>query len=116
MLTKGMPQSSGVPGGSPIPMGEIPDVSRRWLDLVYAHISPSQKLDIYLPEAGDGPFPVLFYMHGGGFQKGDKRDVYLAAYVPGLEYGYALVSVNYRLSGEAPSPCPCRTAKPRYVG
>jgi len=111
MLTKGMPQSSGVPGGSPIPMGEIPDVSRRWLDLVYAHISPSQKLDIYLPEAGDGPFPVLFYMHGGGFQKGDKRDVYLAAYVPGLEYGYALVSVNYRLSGEAPFPVPLQDCK-----
>jgi acetyl esterase/lipase len=106
-----MPEVSGVPGATSIPMGEIPDVSRKWLDLVYAHTSPAQKLDIYLPEEGEGPFPVLFYMHGGGFHMGDKRDIYLASYLNALDRGYALVSVNYRLSGEAIFPAPLQDVK-----
>ncbi len=111
MTTEGMPEVSGVPGAKSIPMGEIPDVGRKWLDLVYAPTSPAQQLDIYLPETGDGPFPVLFYMHGGGFRMGDKRDIYLASYLAGLDRGYALVSVNYRLSGEAIFPAGLQDVK-----
>lgn len=109
--TKGMPEVSGKPGATSIPMGEIPDVGRKWLDLVYARTSPSQKLDIYLPGEGEGPYPALFYMHGGGFHMGDKRDIYLASYLNALDRGYALVSVNYRLSGEAVFPAPLQDVK-----
>jgi acetyl esterase/lipase len=111
MKTRGMPEVSGLPGAKSIPMGEVPDVSRKWLDVVYAEVSPAHKLDIYLPEEGKGPFPVLFYMHGGGFRMGDKRDIYLASYLCGLDRGYALVSVNYRLSGEAAFPAPIQDVK-----
>jgi len=36
---------------------------RKWLDLPYADLSTSQKLDIYLPEKGEGPFPVIIAIH-----------------------------------------------------
>jgi len=87
-----------------IPRADVSHIKRKWLDLPYADLSPAQKLDIYLPESGDGPFPVILHIHGGGFEIGDKRDVYIMAYLKALGRGYAVVSVNYRLSGEAIFP------------
>jgi acetyl esterase/lipase len=55
--------------GFPPPMMDTSHVKRKWLDLPYAHQSPTQKLDIYLPEKGDGPFPVIFVIHGGAWIK-----------------------------------------------
>ena len=87
-----------------IPMADVSHVKRKWLDLPYAGLSPTQKLDIYLPEDGDGFFPVILHIHGGGFEIGDKRDIHVLAYLKALQCGYAVVSVNYRLSGEATFP------------
>jgi len=87
-----------------IPLAEVSHIQRKWLDLPYASLSPAQKLDIYLPETGDGPFPVILHIHGGGFEIGDKRDIHILAYLKALERGYAVVSMNYRLSGEAKFP------------
>jgi acetyl esterase/lipase len=87
-----------------IPQADVSHIQRKWLDLPYANISNAQKLDIYLPEEGDGPFPVILHIHGGAFAIGDKRDMYLMSYLLGLKRGYAVVSVNYRLSGEAIFP------------
>jgi acetyl esterase/lipase len=87
-----------------IPMADVSHVQWKWLDLPYAHLSPAQKLDIFLPDEGQGPFPVIMHIHGGGFEMGDKRDVHVLAYLQGLARGYAVVSVNYRLSGEAIFP------------
>jgi acetyl esterase/lipase len=86
------------------PPADISSLERKWLDLSYSYLSPSQKLDIYLPETGDAPFPVIFYIHGGGFAGGDKRDLNVLTYLKGLQQGYAVVAVNYRLSGEAIFP------------
>jgi acetyl esterase/lipase len=79
--------------------------------VAYAHISPAQRLDIYLPKAGDGPFPFLFYLHGGAFAIGDKRDIHVLSYLPALDRGYAVVGVGYRLSGEAIFPAAVQDAK-----
>lgn len=87
-----------------IPQADISHIRRKWLDLAYAQISSAQKLDIYLPDEGDGPFPTILHIHGGGFEMGDKRDMPVAAYLRGLNRGYAVVSINYRLSGEAIFP------------
>ncbi len=70
--------------------------ARKWLDIPYAPTSAAQRLDIYLPEAGDGPVPGHVYTHGGAFAIGDKRDLHVLSYLRGLERGYAVVSVNYR--------------------
>jgi acetyl esterase/lipase len=88
----------------PFPPAEVSHFLRKWLDLPYANISPAQKLDIYLPDEGEGPFPVILHIHGGGFALGDKRDIKVLTFLKGLERGYAVVSVNYRLSGEAIFP------------
>jgi acetyl esterase/lipase len=87
-----------------IPKADVSHIQRKWLDLPYASLSPAQKLDIYLPDVGDGPFPIVLHIHGGGFAIGDKRDIHVLAFLRGLERGYAVVSVNYRLSGEAIFP------------
>jgi acetyl esterase/lipase len=92
------------PFGGPIPLADISRIRRKWLDLPYARSSPAQKLDIYLPANGDGPFPVVLHIHGGAFATGDKRDIPLEPFLGGLKRGYAVVSVNYRLSGEAIFP------------
>jgi acetyl esterase/lipase len=87
-----------------IPNVDVSEIHRKWLDLPYSSLSPAQKLDIYLPEEGDGPFPVILHIHGGGFAIGDKRDFHVLTFLKGLQRGFALVSVNYRLSGEAIFP------------
>ncbi len=52
-------------------------VVRKHLDVPYAGGSPDQGLDLHLPRTGDGPFPLLIYIHGGAFYGGDKRDRHL---------------------------------------
>jgi acetyl esterase/lipase len=54
-----------------------------------------QKMDIYFPGSG-GPWPVLMYVHGGGWDKGDKAEGEGWKYLNGQ--GYLVVSVNYRLA------------------
>lgn len=101
------------PGGVhfEIPMADVSQIHRRWLDIPYANRSSKHQLDIYLPEQGEGPFPVIMHIHGGGFEIGDKRDIHVLAYLKGLEHGYAVVSVNYRLSGEAIFPAALQDIK-----
>ena len=41
--------------------------------MAYASASPTQKLDLYVPE-GNGPFPLIINIHGGGFMMGDKSN------------------------------------------
>jgi acetyl esterase/lipase len=93
------------------PPADVSHFRRKWLDLPYANLSPNQKLDIYLPDDGEGPFPVIVYIHGGGFDLGDKGDIKVLTYLKGLERGYAVVSVNYRLSGEAIFPAGLQDTK-----
>ncbi len=57
-------------------------------------------LDIYTPEAKtDKKLPVMFWIHGGGWQVGDKSDVALKPQVL-TERGFVFVSTNYRLLPE----------------
>ena len=57
-------------------------------------------LDIYSPEeSNDQKFPVLFWIHGGGWVTGDKSDVALKPKVL-TERGIVFVSTNYRLLPE----------------
>jgi len=54
-----------------------------------------QVLDIYSP-AGASNLPVVFWIHGGGWQAGDKSDVQIKPKVF-TEKGFVFVSTNYRL-------------------
>jgi acetyl esterase/lipase len=54
-----------------------------------------QKMDLYFPKSG-GPWPVFLYVHGGGWNKGDKSEGVGWKYLN--DQGYLVVSVNYRLA------------------
>ena len=58
--------------------------------------------EIYVPE-GDGPFPVILYMHGGGWCVGSpvgvrRKTMRLA------ERGFVVVNLDYSLAPGAPLP------------
>jgi acetyl esterase/lipase len=54
-----------------------------------------QVLDIYAPD-GAQDLPVVFWIHGGGWQAGDKTDVQLKPHFF-AKRGFVFVSTNYRL-------------------
>lgn len=57
-------------------------------------------LDVYAPEGASGKsLPVMFWIHGGGWQTGDKSDVALKPKVL-TQRGFVFVSTNYRLLPE----------------
>ena len=80
-------------------------IKRKWLDLPFADRSEAQKLDIFIPNTSDGPFPVIVTIHGGGWLSGDKGDSNNLQFLEALNRDYALVSINYRFSNEAQFPC-----------
>jgi acetyl esterase/lipase len=93
---------------------EMPLAASVIKDLPYANQSNAQKLDIYLPAKGVKPYPVIVWIHPGGFFEGDKSGggaadplamINMKVLVPPiLARGYAVVAINYRLSHEAQFP------------
>jgi arylformamidase len=70
-----------------------------WRDVAYAEPGlPKQKLDIYAP-AGARRLPVVFWIHGGGWQAGDKSAVNSKPRAF-ADRGFVFVSINYRLLPE----------------
>ncbi len=65
-------------------------------DITYANPADErQKLDVYAP-AGAKNLPVVFWIHGGGWQVGDKSEVQ-AKPQAFVDRGFVFVSTNYRL-------------------
>jgi acetyl esterase/lipase len=67
-------------------------------------------LDLYVPDKADGPMPLIIWIHGGGWQNGSKDGC------PPLrkgyaERGYAVASINYRLSSHATFPAQIEDCK-----
>lgn len=80
-------------------------ITHKELDIPYGSISATQKLDIYYPnEASSNPYPVIVAIHGGAFKMGNKSGGDLASMIQGVNHGYAVVTVDYRLSDEAVFP------------
>jgi acetyl esterase/lipase len=103
-----MQQSQQSKPPMPAPASASP-AAVRLSDVRYAPVSPAQVLDLVVP-AGDGPFPLVIKIHGGAFLAGDKAselddvDLLNAA-------GYAVASLNYRLSCEALFPAAVQDVK-----
>lgn len=56
-----------------------------------------EALDIYLPDDHGGPFPVLVFVHGGGWTENDRNvDVFNVDLIK--ELGFAVVRVDYTLT------------------
>ena len=61
----------------------------------------SLKLDLYLPDAEVKNPPLIVYVHGGAWRAGSRDKVPVTALV---DAGFAIASVDYRLSPEAVFP------------
>lgn len=62
-----------------------------------------EKLDLFVPQS-TGPLPLLIYIHGGGWQYGSKAGDTFEFVKPVVNQGFAVASINYRLSGVEPFP------------
>ena len=71
-------------------------IKRKFLSCPYGE-NPSQTLDIYLPNNGNGPFPIVFFAHGGAWAVGSKSDTQVVPFIGGVSRGYAVISLDYRL-------------------
>ncbi len=75
---------------SNIRYGEIPEV--------VPDSASDRILDLYLPgNAAGKPLPVFLFVHGGGFSGGSK-EAPAAIYQAMARAGYAVISINYRLT------------------
>ena len=81
------------------------------IDLVYAkHGDREMKLDLYVPEKGNGPFPIVVWIHGGGWIEGNKKDC-LPLNFGYCQNGYAAASLSYRFTNVAPFPAQIEDCK-----
>lgn len=98
----------------------IEAISESQLDVPYKTIGNKDlAIDIYLPKSDTSTntakgHPLAIWVHGGAWKRGDKAD--FPAKNPNLakallEEGYALASINYRLSSEAQFPAPLEDSK-----
>lgn len=81
---------------------ESSSTSRSWTNVSYSSTSSACKLDIFLPSTGSGPFPMVVWIHGGAFKMGSKDNPQSLTALKNA--GFAVVSINYRLSTEAKWP------------
>ncbi len=80
----------------------------QYKDVEYGPHGVGNRLDLYLPPKADAPTPLVIWIHGGGWEAGNKDNP------PGLgllKKGYALASLNYRLSQEAKFPAQIEDCK-----
>ncbi len=71
-------------------------------NLVYASINNVDlKLDLYVPKKAEGPMPLVVWIHGGGWREGSKER---CPALPLLRRGFAVASINYRLTDVAVFP------------
>jgi acetyl esterase/lipase len=60
-------------------------------------------LDVYRPVSRPGPWPVVFYVHGGAFSILSKDTHWLMGLVF-ARFGYMVVNISYRLAPRHPFP------------
>jgi acetyl esterase len=73
-------------------------------DLRYYHTeSPWHTLDVYKPVNRPGPWPVIFYVHGGAFRLLSK-DTHWIMGLTFARFGYMVVNISYRLAPKHPFP------------
>ena len=76
----------------------------------YSEVSPSDYLDLYVPEGE--PKDLVVMVHGGGFVAGDSQTRQARLVIRYFrDHGYAVASVNYRLVPEAVYPEPVADVK-----
>jgi acetyl esterase/lipase len=96
-------------GAQPAPrIQPVPPGVTAYRDVPYVSSGhPRQQLDLYLPKSGSA-LPLIVMIHGGGWQGGDKAEMPVR---PALADGFAVASINYRLSQDAKFPAQIEDCK-----
>ena len=90
------------------PPATLPEGAKVHRNLPYVSAGHErQKLDLYLPKDGTN-LPVIINIHGGAFKMGSKEQGVPTEY---LAQGYAVASINYRLSQHAKFPAQIEDCK-----
>lgn len=82
-----------------------------YMEVPYSNVSPSDYVDIYVPDGVENP-PLYVVIHGGGFIAGNaasRQSQWMYRYF--RDHGFACASVNYRLAQEAPFPAAVEDCK-----
>jgi acetyl esterase/lipase len=74
----------------------------------YGGSGTSNLLDLYLPAKSPDPVPLVIWIHGGGWESRDKQ-TWPAIFL--VDKGFAVASINYRLSQEAKFPAQIHDCK-----
>jgi triacylglycerol lipase len=74
-------------------------------DVAYGS-DPLQKLDLFVPDTSGGNRPVLLFVHGGGFTRGDKHGPFYPDNITAwaAKHGMVGVNIDYRLAPANPWP------------
>jgi acetyl esterase/lipase len=84
---------------------------REELGVVFGKCGDAElKLDLAMPAAGDGPFPAVVCIHGGGWVGGDRGQMRQTIRVLAGR-GYVAVSPDYRLAPKDHFPAPIEDCK-----
>jgi acetyl esterase/lipase len=98
--------------GEPMPAGGAPGLppgTKVLKDVPYVKDGHKlQKLDLYLPARGQSPQPLVIWIHGGGWHRGSKERT---PAVRLLSKGFAVASIDYRLSDDAIFPAQIEDCK-----
>lgn len=86
-----------------------------WDDVPFATVATTEgtttlRMDIHGATSGDGPHPVLVWIHGGGWQGGSHNQTPLMALAL-RDSGVTVASIGYRLSDEAIFPAQLHDCK-----
>ena len=92
------------------PQAKVPEGTKVHRNLEYVKGGHErQRLDLYIPENAVGPVPVIVWIHGGAWLSGSKENGGPA--LSFLAQGYAVASINYRLSQHARFPAQIEDCK-----
>ena len=82
----------------------LPENIQEYKNLLYKTVdSKNLKLDIYHKKDISDSNPLIIFIHGGAWKKGDKHD-YWPYLIPYAQKGYITATIQYRFSGVAKYP------------
>jgi acetyl esterase/lipase len=88
-----------------LPLGATTVLDLPYVDNPVEGTSPgsSQTLDLYVPK-GDGPFPLIVWIHGGAWKGGNKNAQGAELAADWLPAGFAVASLEYRFVFDSAFP------------
>ena len=97
----------GQPG--PFAAPKLPEGTKALRNVAYVtNGHERQKLDLFVPPGATNPLPLIIWVHGGAWLGGSKEQCPALTY---LQKGYAVASINYRLSQHAVFPAQIEDCK-----